>query len=107
MEARETRVSLDEILVLVEQTNAKVDQINGSVSAIMREIGGVPDPEFREPDRKTIRARIHELENDRAVEKAIRNSYDRAWSRWQKIALFAIAVAGSVMALLGLLGVGH
>ena len=100
MVARETHDILDQII-------AKVDQINGSVTAIMVEIGGVPDPEFRDPDRKSIRKRLHALENDRAVEKAIRNSYDRAWSRWQKIALFAIALAGFVVALLGLLGVGR
>ena len=100
MQARDTGDLLDDLVRMV-------DQLNGSVSAIMLEMGGVPDPRFREPDRKSIRHRVHALENDRAVEKAIRNSYDRAWSRWQKIALFAISLGGFVLALLVFLGFGR
>jgi len=107
MEDRELRETLRQIQDNQERIGEKVDHINGSVTAIMLEIGGVPDPRFRESDRPSMRHRLHDLENDRAVERAIRNSYDRAWTKTQKTFLFAFSFAGFVFGLLAVFGVGQ
>lgn len=83
-----------------------VDEMNGRVARVNAEIGfGLPEPEERQ-GRDTIRNRIHALENEDHVAKAIHDSYARTFGRWQKIGLFVFASAAAVEGLLRLVGVG-
>ena len=90
----------------------RLDQMNGTVSDVLLEIGGVPHRTYREPDRKTIRRRLHDLENDAvaaqiahaALESAQRlhvDATERRFTKREKIAALlcaAIVAAGPFVA---------
>lgn len=83
-----------------------VDDMNGKVGRVNAEIGyGLPEPAER-GDRPTLRDRLHVLENDDLVAKAIHDSYARTFGRWQKIGLFGFAAAAAVEGFLRIVGVG-
>ncbi len=91
-----------------------VDAVNGHVADVLLEIGTVPDHRYREADRLTVTKRLHMLENDSAAAKiagaalaSAEASKAQAWTRWQKIALFVIAVVGMILGILAALGVTH
>ena len=86
------------ILEQVREVKARLDSLNGSVSDILAELGGAPTRTFRDPTRKTIRRRIHDLENDRASALIARAALESAeltrrqtWSRREKVLLFVFA----------------
>ncbi len=120
-----------EMKLAVSELTRDVRQVNGHVADVLAEVGTVPDHRYREHDRMTVTKRLHALENDRAAAKAaeaalvaaeqareqaiaaMNQSREQAeeasrhrWSTLQKIGVFLIAIAGTVIALLGLLGVG-
>ncbi len=91
---------------------AVIDQVNGHIADLMLEIGDAPDHRYREPGRPTLRSRVHTLENDRAavqiaqqVLKQHQEQKGQQWTRWQKIALFLIAVVGMILGILAAIGV--
>ncbi len=97
----------------VKQVKLGVDQVNGHIADILSEIGGAPDRDYRDTERPTMRKRLHELENDKAAARiatqvldAIEQSKSQAWTRGQKIGLFAFACVGCLIAILNLIGVG-
>ncbi len=87
-----------------------VDTVNGHVADVLMEIGTVPDHRYREADRLTVTKRLHKLENDASAsqiaQEALRRTKDQAWTRGQKIGLFAFAAVGALGVLLRLVGVG-
>ncbi len=89
-----------------------VDTVNGHVADVLMELGTVPDHRYREPSRLTVTNRLHKLENDSASARiagaalaAAEASKEQAWTRWQKIALFLIAVVGMILGILAAVGV--
>ncbi len=89
-----------------------VDQVNGHIADLMLEVGDAPDHRYRESGRPNLRSRVHALENDRAavkiaeaVIKAAEEEKGQQWTRWQKIALFLIAVVGMILGILAAIGV--
>lgn len=83
-----------------------VDEMNGKVGRMNAEIGyGLPEPGER-GDRATLRERLHGLENEEVVAKAIHDSYARTLGRWQKVGLFGFAALAAVEGFLRLIGVG-
>ncbi len=89
-----------------------LETLNGHVADVLVELGTVPDRRYREPDRPTVTKRLHKLENDSASAKiagaalaAAEASKEQAWTRWQKIALFLIAVVGMILGILAAIGV--
>lgn len=103
-------------LLILEEVRAirqHLKTLNGHVSDILTEIGGAPARDFRDPERKSIRARLHTLENDRAAAsiaqaalKAAESVRAQAWSTRQKVTLFVFAsfafVASTVSAIEGI-----
>lgn len=47
----------------------RFDDMNKTMKNIVAEVGGVPDIDFREKDRRSLRWRLHALENDREAVK--------------------------------------
>ncbi len=89
-----------------------VDTVNGHVADVLLELGTVPDHRYREPDRLTVTKRLHMLENDSAAARiagaalaSAEASKAQAWTRWQKIALFLIAVVGMILGILAAVGI--
>lgn len=56
----------------------RLEEMKKNIRDVVTEIGGVPDSEFREPDRRTIRWRIHMLETDRTTAQAAQAAVDAA-----------------------------
>ncbi len=89
-----------------------LEQVNGHIADVLMELGTVPDRRYREPDRLTVTRRLHKLENDSASARiagaalaSAEASKAQAWTRWQKIALFIIAVVGMILGILAAIGI--
>ena len=108
LEARLSRIesALGDLRVAVAELRHVADEAIEDLRAIDAEVGGAPTTDTR-LGRLTLRARVHALENDRAAALAARAAVetaramrDQAWSRAQKIALFAIASVSGVVSIL-------
>ncbi len=96
----------------LKDLKAGIEQVNGHVADVLMELGTVPDHRYREPSRLTVTNRLHKLENDSASARiagaalaAAEASKEQAWTRWQKIALFVIAVVGMILGILAAIGI--
>lgn len=86
----------------------KVDDLAELCTEIEHEIGGAPRVGIR-GDRKSMRDRLHDLENDKAAAlaataalEAVQAMKRETWTNFQKIGLFVFAGGGFVIALLSL-----
>ncbi len=127
----ESSLFATEVKLALTELKRDVGQVNGHVADVLAEVGTVPDHRYREADRRTVTNRLHKLENDNAAAKTAHAALEASeqarsqaiaameqsrlqaeeakkhrWSTLQKIGLFAIAFSGTVIALLGLIGVG-
>jgi hypothetical protein len=127
----ESSLFATEVKLALAEIKGDVKQVNGHVADVLAEVGTVPDHRYREPDRMTVTKRLHALENDQAAAKAAHaalvaaeqareqaiaamnqsrkqaeEASNHRWSALQKIGVFAISISATVIALLGLLGVG-
>ncbi len=108
MESRQ--IEQGERLVRIEDS---VDHANGKLARVTAEVGyGLPEPSQR-GERRSLRNRVHDLENERRAGEiarqaltAAKKANSQAWTRWQKILLFVFAVATTTASLLRLAGFG-
>ena len=56
----------------------RLDELNGKVNDTIVELGGVPGSLGRDPGRKSIRHRLHDLEDDQSAAGAARAALDAA-----------------------------
>ncbi len=103
---------LNEILVIVTRNSGKIQRLEDDLDSIVAELGGAPMTGSR-GDRRTLRWRLHQLENDQAAAKAAKAALEAAteakrtaWSNTQKGFLFLFAALAAVLGLLNYLGVG-
>ncbi len=96
---------LDTIEVRMLEMERQVQDLSATVSALESELGGAPKL-FLRGNRKNIRDRLHELENDREAVKIARAALNQAeqnrkhsWTITEKVALFALAVIGAATSL--------
>lgn len=91
------------------QIEVKVDDLKELCDEIEHEIGGAPRVGIR-GSRRSMRQRLHDLENDRAAAMAAQAALDatanlkrETWSTFQKVGLFIFAGGGFIIALVSLL----
>ncbi len=84
-----------------------------TIDAIEHELGGAPKVELRREERRTIRGRLHELENDKAAAsiahaalQAAEAARGRSWSTAQKATVFVIGIVTAVLTILRFAGYG-
>lgn len=95
-----------EILRHVTKIDRELADLEETLRDTVIEIGGIPDEVGRDPQRLTIRRRLHELENDKATAQAAaaavsaattlhKAAAEKRFSRREKLIglLFAFAVA--------------
>ncbi len=99
--------------IALKDLQASVDNVNGHIADVLMEVGDAPDHRFREKDRLTLRTRVHKLENDSAAASIAQTALEKAnelrgqaWTRGQKLGLFAFAFVGALGVVLRVFGVG-
>lgn len=109
----ELRSEVDSLRESQHRIEGRVTSLSELCTELEHEIGGAPRVGIR-GERKNMRQRIHDLENDRAAAIAATAALETAravrsetWTRAQKIGLFAFAAGGFVIALLSLLLTHH
>lgn len=99
MDIEQRLASLDrgqmEILRRIDSVDGDLAELKDTVRDTVIEIGGVPDDIGRDPNRRSMRSRIHDLENDRSAQdiaaqavasmKSIQNAADqKRFTRFEK-----------------------
>ncbi len=101
---------LDSAEVRIAGIERQVQDLSATVSALESELGGAPKL-FLRGNRKNIRDRLHELENDREAVKIAQSALNQAeenrkhsWTLTEKVALFLLAMIGAATSLARLFG---
>lgn len=81
-------------------------EINGTITDVVIEVGGIPGSLGRDPKRPSLRARVHELEQAKYAATAVNAALGMLFGRTAKVALIAFAGLGALFSGLRLLGIG-
>lgn len=105
----ELRGGIDSLRDGQRKIEVKVDDLAELCAEIEHEIGGAPRIGIR-GSRRSMRQRLHDLENDKAAATAAEAALaaatavrKEAWTTFQKAGLFVFAGGGFVMALITLI----
>jgi len=83
-----------------------VDEIKKKLDMILTEIGGAEDPQYRNPDRKSIRVRLHDLEQGKYAASAVWVALGMIFGRVGKLIVIGGIIIGTSITILTFLGVG-
>ena len=93
----------------IDRIELKIDELDKKMKDVLVEIGGAPDSEYRDAERKSIRYRLHQLENVKyaagAAGAALGLLFGRVM-RWAILIGVLVGAIASIVTMLRLLGVG-
>jgi hypothetical protein len=88
-----------------EEIAAKLERMNGQVVDVMYEIGDVPDHRYRDPNRVSLRSRLHSLEQNRDAAAAAGAALGLLFGRVTRWAMLIGILIAAITGMLRLFGV--
>lgn len=85
---------------------ARLATLQDQMRDVLMELGDVPDADYRDPDRRSIRRRLHDLEEMKHAASAAGAALGLLFGRAAKFTLIACSVVAAVASALRLFGVG-
>lgn len=100
------RHEVDRFIANQEAILRDLADLRDQMRDVLMELGGVPDSEFRDPERPPIRKRLHKLEQNLHAAQAAGAALGMLFGRTSKFVLVGAALVAAVASTLRLFGVG-